>query len=893
MRWILNWSEAAEAGSAVAGGKGWNLGRLHRYGFPVPVGGVVVAGAYLRFMGQPEIAANAEVAAGLGARAVTAPETASRLEALQAAIAAAPLPDDMVHEIESFLENAGLAGAPVAVRSSATAEDGAEASFAGIHQSFLGVRGPAAVAEAIKRCYASLWTPQAIAYRRHRHLSDEAVACAVVICAMVTRPGQEQPASAGVAFTCDPKTGRRDLITINAAPGLGEAVVSGSVNPEEIAVRKHMGRYHLLRRQGSNAPVLTDDQALALARLADRVHWAFADDQGPQDVEWAHDGRRFWLLQARPVTRLPAVTFPGAERLPIIWSNANLKDAVAGVQSTLSWSYIKYVISHALHSSLPLTGYPVPEGLEVVRRFDGRAYFDLTAMMWSNYDAIGFLPADYVRGLGGHQPLIPVPPGDPFKGPEGTRRRRAQLRFVLNIRREAKQLPRHMAELKPKVRALLGRITISASAQELLDVLGAAGDLAREFAPHFQAANMNAGLWPEMMRTLLKRFRPDRAEAMVLGLLAGSGRVSSAEHGYRLYDLARAAAQEPLAVTYLTGKPIDPQGWRDLPEASPFRRGMAEFLDEFGHRAVYEGELANPRWREDPTYLLGQIRDLALAGKFAPPRASAAAARKAVEAEVSRLPFWVRPLVRWMAKQGQGGAAQREGSKSALGSIAEPARMVFLEAGRRMAAAGVLDEAQQVFRLSAVEVEMFLRGEWDGVGARTLAADRAARDQAWRAAEPPDAFILDHEGRPAELPAAMAAPAPAAACAPAPGARGVLTGIGVAAGRATGPARVIRHPSEGHLLQDGEVLVAPSTDPGWTPLFLRASAVVMEVGGYLSHGAIVAREYGIPAVVNLPGLLGAIRYGQRLIVDGDAGTLTLLDRADVESRAQIHLHQSY
>lgn len=879
MQWVLDWAGAAQAGAGIAGGKGWNLGRLHRYGFPVPAGGVLVADAYRKFMGQQELETLTGRVANLDARSVTLPDAMQGLGAVQTAIAASSLPCDVAEEVESFLRNAGLAGRPVAVRSSATAEDGAEASFAGIHQSFLNVTGTAEVLQALKRCYASLWTPQAVAYRRHRNLGDEDVTCAVVICAMVTRPGADQPAAAGVAFTCDPRTGRRDLITISAAPGLGESVVGGSVNPEEIAVQKRNGRYDLRTRLGRTAPVLSDDQALTLARLADRVHWALADDQGPQDVEWAHDGDRFWLLQARPVTRLPALTFPGAEGLPIIWSNANLKDAVAGVQSTLSWSYIKYVISYALHSSLPLSGYPVPEGLEVVRRFGGRAYFDLTAMMWSNYDALGLMPADYGRTLGGHQPLIPVPPGDPFKGPEGIRRRRAQLRFLLNVRREAKHLQRHMDELKPKVRALLGRISPDASEQELLEVLDRASDLTREFAPHFQAANMNAGLWPAMMQDLLKRVSPDRAAALTLGLLAGSGKVSSAEHGYRLYDLARAAANDPEAMACLAHQPLDPQGWRRLPVSSPFRRGLEAFLDEFGHRSVYEGELSNPRWREDPSYLLVQVRDLALAGKFSPPRAIAQAARNSVAAEVARLPLWVRPLVRWLAKQGQEAAAQREGSKSALGSIAEPIRMVFLEVGRRLATAGVLDDDQQVFHLAAVELEMFLRGEWDGAGARALVADRQARDQSWWASEPADVFVLNHDGKPTDLPAAMGGQS-TPATPKALGNGNSLVGIGVAAGRAAGVARVILHPREGDLLRDGDILVAPSTDPAWTPLFLRASAVVMEVGGYLSHGAIVAREYGIPAVVNLPGLLKSVRNGQRLIVDGDAGTLTLLDGQD-------------
>ncbi len=870
MAWIYDWEGAAHAGAAVCGGKGWNLGRLHRYGFPVPRGGVVAAEAYIQVMSSSELKALAEPMAEIGANEVVRPDATARIAAVHEAVAGTALPEEAAGEIVAFLLALGLADVPLAVRSSATAEDGEEASFAGIHQSFLNVRGTQAVLAAVARCYASLWTPQAVAYRRHRGLADDAVACAVVICEMV------DPAVAGVAFSCDPRIGRRDLLTISAAPGLGEGVVGGSVNPEEIAVRKHVSAFALVGRRGRPDQVLSDEQALTLARLTDRIHWAFGDDQAPQDVEWAYDGHRFWVLQARPVTRLPLVTFPGAEQFPIIWSNANLKDAVAGVQSTLSWSVIKYVISYVLHTSLPLAGYPVPEGLEVVRRFQGRAYFDLTALMWAMYDAIAITPPEFIRTLGGHQPLIPVPPGDPLKGPEGRRRSRARLKFMLSVRRVMRGLPREMAQLKPVVKALRERIGANAPAEDLLKGLAAAQSLTVSFGPLFQTANMNAGLWPSMLEQLVDRLAPGRGQALTSALIAGSGKVTSAEHGYRLFDLARLALAEPAAMAYLDLAPQDPQGWRSLPTSSAFRRELEAFLEEFGHRAVYEGELANPRWREDPTYLLEQVGRLARSGRTTAPRESARAARAAGEAGLTALPWWSRGIVRWIAGKAQEGAALREATKSALGSISEPVRVIVLEIARRLVAAGKLDRAEDVFHLAQVELEMFLRGEWDGSGARALVADRKARDAAWLEAEPADSFVLDAAGRPAELPAEMAATVPAPRPVEGAGANR-LSGVGVAAGRAAGVARVIRHPHQGHLLQDGEILVAPSTDPGWTPLFLRASAVVMEVGGYLSHGAIVSREYGLPAVVNIPGLLSTIRDGQRLLVDGDAGTVAILE----------------
>lgn len=871
--WMLNWEGAAMAGAAVCGGKGWNLGRLHRYGFPVPVGGVLVAESYTRLMDQTPVRELSKRVAAIGARDVTSLEAVRQLAGLRQAITDAELLPGVRADLERFLVHSGLADRPVAVRSSATAEDSTEHSFAGIHQSFLNLRGLPAIMAAIRRCYASLWTTQAVAYRRYRGLSDQAVACAVVICAMVTRPGEEPPAVAGVTFSCDPRTGRRDLITISAAPGLGEGVVSGSVNPEEIGVGEKHGTLTVRTRKGRPDRVLADEQALALARLTERVHWSLGDGQFPQDVEWAFDGERFWLLQARPVTSLPRVTFPGAEALPVIWSNANLKDAVPGVQTTLSWSMSKELISHIVCSPLPVAGYPVPPGLEMLCRTSGRAYFDLTALQWAMYDALGLPPAEFIRGLGGHHPLIPVPSLEPFKGVEGRRRQRARLRFSLWLWREVRKLPRRIETCRRKMRAMRDGDPAHLTPAEFLARGTERRMASRDFGSWLQAASMNAGVWTGALNNLLNKYAPDRAQAMVNALLSGSGKVTTAEHGYRLFDLAAAARTDAEATAYLTRQPLEPQGWRHLPASSPFRRELERFLDEFGHRGVYEAEIANPRWREDPTYLLEQVRYLLESGTNHSPREMARASRASGEAELARLPWYTRLLVRWAARNAREAAALREEAKSTLVSLAEPGRSDFLEIGKRLEAAGKLDDPADVFHLAWPELETYLRDEWDGTGARALVADRKARDAAWLAQEPEDVYILDAEGRPAALPGMIV---PAETELARQGVDGnMLAGIGVSAGRATGVARVIRHPREGHLLQEGDVLVAPSTDPGWTPLFLRASAVVMEVGGYLSHGAIVAREYGLPAVVNIPGLLRTVRTGQRLVVDGDAGTVTV------------------
>jgi phosphohistidine swiveling domain-containing protein len=877
---LLSYVEAAVAGPAIVGGKGWNLGRLARYGFTVPEGSVLVAGAYRQQLTDAQIGAHLAALANVPANAADAPETIAHLDAIRDAIVAAPLPTSVSDAVCDFLDRAGLGERPIAVRSSATVEDGAEASFAGIHESVLSVVGLDAALDAIRWCYASLWTPRAFAYRRRLGLEDDAVACAVVLCAMVGRRGEPQtaPVAAGVAFSADPRTGRRDLMVVSAAPGLGEALVGGRVEPEEIELRIDERDLGVVARRGSTSGVLADDQALALARIVLRVHWALGEGQDPQDVEWVYDGERFWLVQARPVTRLPHVTPEPVRDLPVIWSNANLKDAVAGVPSTLGWSIIQRVLRSILYTHLQTTGYQVPNGMETVRRLAGRAYFDLTAMHWLMYDGLGFTPAEINVSMGGMQPETPVP-GDPFVGLVGKRRKLARVRLLKQLWQSARVYDAEIARVRALVHARTRDDISGLSNVEIIAWRSRTNDTAMAFSRLF-ALNNAGSLWDKLLTDLIDNVRPGDGLRIASSLLAGTNAVVTAEHGYRLIDLARLAEAEPAARAYLETTPLDPWGWRSLPESSPFRGAFAELLDEFGHRGVYEVEIANRRWNEDPTYLLEQVRTFLDLHEGVRGRDHAAARRQAAEREARSLPFWIRPLVSWLAARARRAAALREAGKSALVSTLQITRMMTSELGERMVAAGLLDRPDEIFHLAWWDIAAWAEGDWDGTGARALVADRAAQRAGWLALEPPDVIVHDTEGRLTELPAKTAMSWPSRPDTGRDRRRQLhdrlLVGAGVSSGRARGPARVIRHPSESARLQPGDVLVAPSTDPGWTPLFLRASAVVMEVGGYLSHGAIVAREYGLPAVVNVSGALTAIHDGEMLEVDGDAGEVVVV-----------------
>ncbi len=859
---VLNWSQASAAGPAISGGKGWNLGRLDQFGFSIPRGGVVIAKVYTRLMAEPAFLHARRRLETVSAEDAAQPSVADAFDALRRAIEASRLPERVLSDLGCFLTDSRLADVPLAVRSSATAEDGEFHSFAGVHSSVLGVVGLEALASAILECYASLWTPRALAYRRRLSLADDAVACAVVVCAMVEGPN-------GVGFTCDPRTGRRDRVALNAARETA-GVVGGDVRPEDIAMAVAPGRAAVVGRSSHSDRILTDDQAAELTRLCIRVQWALGKGQNPQDIEWAHDGRQFWLLQARPATGVPRPAYPALADQPVIWSNANIKDSLPGVVSTLAWSLIRSALWPLLFSTVESVGAPPPAGLEPTRRFSGRAYFDLSSLQWAYYEALGISPSETNRALGGHQPEITVPPGSPFRGRNGRARLWANLKIAAVLIPFGRTFPRDIRRLLAFTRDLKSQDPERCSDDELLKCLERTSDALMSYCARFELTD-TGGIWQMLLDDLLERLKPGRGRALAAGLMAGTGQVTSAEHGYRLVELAEVARNDADAMAWLTQGEQVSQDWQKLPADSPFRAGFERFLGEFGHRGVCEVDIANPRWNEDPSFLIQQVRLLLNAPHVESARVQGHNTRREAEMELAQCTRWLRPVVRVLAHQARRMAALREAGKSALVAPLEPLRAIALEIGRRLTRAGALAEPTDVFHLAVEELETFLRGEWDGKGARAIVAMRQAQAVEWSAETPPDVIVQDgsdpsHRSPHTDQLQARRRPKRG---------RTHLVGMGVSAGRAEGTARVLRDPTEGDRLQPGDVLIAPSTDPGWTPLFLRASAVVAEVGGYLSHGAIVAREYGLPAVANIPDLLQTVRDGTHLSVDGDTGEVMI------------------
>lgn len=809
---ILDFVAAAAAGPAVVGGKGYWLGRMARYGLPVPDGFVLTTAAFDR-------------------------TTRADLEGILA----------------EALGRRAWENIPLAVRSSAPMEDSGRASFAGIHHSVLNAVGCDAVADAVRAVQASLDTPRAVAYRQRMGIA--AAGMAVVVMPMI-------PAvAAGIAFSCDPLSGRDDQVAIDAVPGLADALVAGAVNGEEIVLQADPvdEDYAVLHRRGASSG-LADARAVELAELVRET--AFCLDYGAPwfDIEWVWDGERFHLVQARPITARPWHTYPALAGQAALWSNGNTRDVAPHVMSILEWSTCRRPVNMLLEQGWQLAGYPLLPGAQRAALFAGRLYLNAAFIQWEGYDAVGIAPAAMNRLLGGHHPDIAVPP--PSLKERFSRLART-LRYLVRSGRVRRLGRRQVDEAHATCAAWRADDLAALDA----DALGRwiheqSRHVRRQGGLLFLQGSSGGSL--SMLLDLIERYLPGEAHALAAALMAGGESSVTARQSYELQALAATAARDPAANAWLRAGGFEgSEDWQALPGDSPFRRQFAAFIERYGHRGIYESYLRNPRWREKPGQLLRQIAGL-IGSDPAATQKRQDEARIAVRARfVERMPWWARCWAEALAKAATRECNDREAARSAFTAYGEAARLVLLEIGRRLVANNGLAAADDVFHLVPPELLAALAGRLKGEALRHRVADRQKLCAEWQANPAPEVI---HEGAAAPLSASLA---PAESGAGGDAWRGTAVGAGCAAGT----ARTLHRPEDGDRLVAGDILVAPSTDPAWTPLFLKAGGLVMETGGYLSHGAIVAREFGIPAVVNLPGILAALPDDAHLEVDGWRGTV--------------------
>jgi pyruvate,water dikinase len=753
---------------------------------------------------------------------------------------------------EVLLAYERLGSGPVAVRSSAVAEDLPHASFAGQHDTVLNVRGADPLLDAVRQCWASLASPRAVAYREAAGIPDGAARMGVVVQRMV------DPVAAGVLFTANPITGCRGEMVVDAAAGLGDVVVDGST----------VADHYVLRRDDpvpDAAGCLGPAQLTQLREAGERLQRRAGC---PQDVEWAFDrDGELWLLQSRPVTTLfplPRCGRPGTRvLLEVGHMQGMLQPFTPMGMAAMRLAAAQYSESVGMRAN--------PDGSPLLVEAAGRMYLDITGVVRYG-PARRKLPAALAiygprvtaamdRVL--EDPRFAPVPGRPFR-----------LRTVLPV----------AARLAPGlVAGLLGALARPARSRER--AFRAADEVRRASRPRPRSGAVGqldaavraqgAFVGAAMSRLLAPLYAALLARRVAVGLLAGVADESEIDETLRgmpynvttemdlaLWELASAARAHrdlllgappaELAARYLAG---------ELPEI-----GLGGFLRRYGHRAAAEVDVGVPHWAEDPAPVFA-----AVAGYLRVTDPAQGADRRfarAADEAVAKIDELVararrtRPVrsrcAGWLLHRARALSGLRELPKFAwLYAFAEMRRQL-LAAGADLHERGLLEHYEDVMFLDLQEA--FAAA--DGADMREIITMRRAdHAREMRRRTVPGLLLSD-----GTVPEAMAPPVPVTA--------GALAGMAAAPGSATGRARVILDPADARV-EPGEILVAPTTDPGWTPLFLTAAGLVTETGSPMAHGPTVAREYGIPAVICVRDATRLIRTGQPIAIDGAAGIVTV------------------
>lgn len=870
----------------IAGGKAANLGELLKAGVPVPGGFVLTTNGYRTALHHPTIETKLE------ALAKTAPKDRDRLSALAAeireAILALPIPDEMAAEAVRAYEK-DLEGAAVAVRSSATAEDLPDASFAGQQDTYLGIVGSNALLDAIRRCWASLFNERAVAYRADRNIDPRHVALAVVVQRLV------DVKTAGVLFTANPVTGRRREAVIDAALGLGEAVVSGATNPDHVIVRVDTGEIvekrigekrliieavegggtrHIERDAGSSEACITDDEAWALAKMGERVEKHFGS---PQDIEWAIDKQgQVLIVQSRPITTLyPIPKGPWSDRSALrVYFSFNVAQGVFQPFTPMGVQFWKGFSGFTAQQLGLLDGDPL-QGAPLWAVSGDRLFMDITEIVRNPMGRKLFaFAASRMEARTGQvlQSLTSDERFDEVHTPSW-RIARAVVRGLARTR-----APITLAKALSNPESVPGRI------MEKVDAVLALGQVPAGSPPRAYVDAVEAMLRDGMgnfivtaipsiasgaisMALMRKMLGEDLSEADVHTLLRSLPNNPTTEMDLELWHVSRRVGVDAESRKVLQSESPRELAQRFLEKTLPgvLQRELGAFLDKWGVRGVAEIDIGVSRWRDDPTHILGSLANYLELGDdaLAP---DAAFARGAEEADKMADELAARAHKKGFVKGKIGAFAvnrvrrllgTRELPKFGMVTVVAHARALLLEAGKGLVAEGKLEAPDDVFLLDLFE----LREVLDGKDMREIIAERRRyRVQELGRKHVPRVILSD--GTEPEVSLSRNSD------------HDGLSGTPACAGVIRGKARVVMDPI-GAKIEPGEILVAPSTDPGWTPLFLTAAGLVMEMGGSMSHGAVVAREYGIPAVVGVPNATKTITTGQVIVVDGGAGIVKI------------------
>jgi phosphoenolpyruvate synthase/pyruvate phosphate dikinase len=836
---VLGFEEIDETQVALVGGKGAHLGELSRIdGINVPAGFCVTTDVFRRILREaPTIDDRLDRLSAVGAddqeavRALSA-EIRRTLEEIA-------IPEDVAAAITGALAGLGEDGA-YAVRSSATAEDLPTASFAGQQDTYLNVVGPDAVLRHISRCWASLFTERAVTYRLRNGFDHQKVSMAVVVQRMVF------PHAAGVLFTADPTTSNRNVVAVEAVPGLGEALVSGLVNPDRYRLRDGA---IIDRSIVAEPPALTDAQVVRLEQLGRRIE---AHLGRPQDIEWCLVDEDFEIVQSRPITTL----FP----IPVADDDENHVYVSVGHQQMMTDPMKPLGLS-----LFQLTARP--------RMYEaaGRLFVDIGKALASPASRTGVLKAlgqsdpllgDALQAVVDRQDFIPPAPDE---GPGGPPAGGAPAPLE-NDRAIVSELIAHnrasVAALRRGIRTQSGPALIDFILADIPEMKRLLSD------PRSHQAFMGAMEATWWLNEHLEAWLGEKNAADTLTQSVPDNVTS--EMGLALLDVADAIRPYPEVVAVL--ETVEEEDFLDELAAFPGGReaqaAIQDYLDRYGMRCVGEIDITRPRWAERPAALvpliLGNIKNFEpgeAERRFEQGRIEARAKEQDVLERLRALPDGEPKAAetKRMIDRVRTFIGYREYPKYGMVSRFFVYKQALMEEAERLVRAGVIRAKDDIFFLRLQELREVLRT--NRVDERLL-SEREEAFRSYQALTPPR--VLTSEGE-AVAGAYRRDDAP----------DGALIGLAVSAGTVEGRARVVRDVAEAEL-EPGDILVTAFTDPSWSPLFVAVKGLVTEVGGLMTHGAVIAREYGLPAVVGVEHATRLIQDGQRIRVNGTDGYVQIL-----------------
>ena len=893
------------------GGKGLNLSKLARSGFPIPNGFLIPTAAYREFVAKNQL--DVGIAVVLRDLDFASPEALSVASAeIRSRFAAGSVPAGLATALEIGWR---WLGAPsVAVRSSATAEDLPELSFAGQQDTFLNVIGPQALIKAVIDCWSSLWTARAIGYRARNSIPQTEVALSVVVQQMV--PSQ----ASGVLFTANPLNGRRTETVIDATLGLGEALVGGLVEPDHYVVdtlnnaitHKFLGSKALQISGKAEGGVITqemdstqiqaisDEVIIQLAQIGQQIAALY---RFPQDIEWAVSQEKIYILQSRPITSL----YPLPPNLPF----EPLKTLIG-----------LHVIQGVMEPFTPLGQSAIMEVLLGGGRALGlnltlaqqTAFYVAGERIWINMTPL-------VRNPRGHQVYPTViknlDPGvaqafevilqDPRLAPQ---RGSLNLLKPWNVARFI--LPNLWRVLhfmrRPEIMAQQTLHDFDARVAETVARQQTSGDLATDFAqrinllmeakalfPNFVIPKgvtaVVAGMMPfygilqRLSKEVAKHTGDAQFETLYLEIARGLPNNVTTEMDLKLWQAAKTLQEDEASVRMFGSSTAANLAVRyqdgELPPVA--QETIAAFMAHYGMRGLGEIDIGRPRWQENPEHIMGvlqsylQIDDPALApdAVFARGAKAATAAAQKLEAAAHQLPggHIKARLVRFAVRRYRALAGLREAPKFFAIRMMGVMRAGLLASGADLAAASLLEQSDDLFYLHMAELQE-LATQFTGWKPGDLPPERFA---SLRAIIGERRALRERELRRKQIPRVLLSDGTAYY----EGLRATesgdhqIVGDPVSPGLVEGLVRVVFNP-QGTQLEPGEILVCPGTDPAWTPLFLAAGGLVMETGGMMTHGSVVAREYGIPAVVGVHQATQRLQTGQRIRLDGSTGQIEIL-----------------